>query len=210
MIFHSATYRCLVFQYGTIMRSWNDDPFTKRARREHYEARSVYKLKEIQKRDRILDGVNSILDLGASPGSWTQYCLEERPQAKLFAIDLNPMGFSNDRVKFLQAGINDANIAELINPLSTVDLVLSDMAPHTTGIASVDVDRSTELVLVALQIADRFLVQGGGFVAKLFMGASLKSIQTELQNRFQTTRIIRPEATRKQSREIFLSGKDKR
>ena len=192
------------------MRSWNDDPFTQKARRENYGARSVYKLKEIQKKDRILEGVNSILDLGASPGSWSQYCLEERPLATIYAIDLKPLEFSHARIKFLQTDINEANITDLINPLKAVDLILSDMAPNTTGIATVDVERSTELVLMALQIVGQFLAPNGSFVAKLFMGDSLKSIQAEVQKRFLTSRLLRPEATRKQSREIFIVGKNRR
>ncbi|MBI1861637.1 MAG: RlmE family RNA methyltransferase [Deltaproteobacteria bacterium] len=192
------------------MRKWNDDPFTKKARKENYEARSVYKLQEIQKRDRVLDNARAILDLGAAPGSWSQFCLEIAPKANVFAIDLSPIHISNPRLKFLEGDIEQVDMAQLIAPVTQVDVVLSDMAPKTTGIASVDVARSTELVALALRVADHLLAPKGNMVAKLFMGESLKTVEAAFIARFDTTRLFRPESTRKQSKEIFLIGKSRR
>src|SRR3990167_6550382 len=114
------------------MRKWNDDPFTKKARREHYEARSIYKLQEVQEREGVLDKAQAILDLGASPGSWVQYCLKHSATATVFAVDLSAINVQHDRLHFLQADIAAADIAQLIAPNAAVDVVLSDMAPKTT------------------------------------------------------------------------------
>ncbi len=191
------------------MRNWNDDPFTQKARRENYEARSVYKLQEIHKKDGILAGAKLILDLGAAPGSWTQYCLEVAPSATVFAIDLSPLHVSDSRIRFAQQDIEGMDFLQFISPNPTVDIVLSDMAPKTTGIRSVDADRSTELALGALRISDQVLALGGHCVVKIFMSESLKSIESEFRKRFHNTRLLRPESTRKQSREIFVVGKSK-
>src|ERR1039458_854744 len=95
------------------MRRWNDDPFTKKARKENYEARSVYKLSEIDKRERIFQGVKSVLDLGAAPGSWTQYCLEKIPASgtKIISVDIAPLGFEHPRVIFLHQSIEEIDLS---------------------------------------------------------------------------------------------------
>jgi 23S rRNA (uridine2552-2'-O)-methyltransferase len=190
------------------VRRWNDDPFTQKARRENYEARSVYKLEEIDQRERILRGASVILDLGASPGSWTQYCLKKAPKAKVIAVDLNPLNFSHPQVTFLQQSVEDLEIGPLVD--GKVDLVLSDMAPKTSGIHDRDVYLSFELASLALNQATHHLKKGGHFVAKLFMGESFEEFQKLLKIHFEQVKLIRPESTRKHSREIFCVGKQYR
>jgi 23S rRNA (uridine2552-2'-O)-methyltransferase len=190
------------------MKRWNDDPFTKKARRENYEARSVYKLEEIDKRERILNGVRTVLDLGASPGSWTQYCLQKFPpgQGKIVAVDLAPLRVSDPRLVFYEKPIEELDLGEVFGG-EKVDLVLSDMAPKTSGIHDRDVYLSFELASLALQTAQRFLKPGGSFVAKLFMGESFEEYHAMVKASFATVKLLRPESTRKHSREIFFIGK---
>lgn len=188
------------------MRRWNDDPFTKKARRENFQARSVYKLSEIDQRERVLQGAKTILDLGASPGSWTEYCLQKLPQARIIAVDLSPLNVSDPRVTFLQTSIETVDLAPILGS-EMVDLVLSDMAPKTSGVHDRDVALSFELATLALETARRYLKKGGNFVVKLFMGDSFEEFHRTLKAEFQNLRLLRPESTRKHSREIFFTGK---
>jgi 23S rRNA (uridine2552-2'-O)-methyltransferase len=188
------------------VRRWNDDPFTQKARRENFEARSVYKLEEIDKKERILAGASMILDLGASPGSWTQYCLKRAPKASIFAVDLNPLNFSHPQVTFLQQSARDLDLGPVFGDRK-VDLVLSDMAPKTSGIHDRDVFLSFELASLALTQATHHLKKGGHFVAKIFMGESFEDFQKMLKAHFKQVKLVRPESTRKHSREIFCVGK---
>ncbi len=193
---------------GTRGRHWNDDRFTRQAQREHYLARSVYKLKEIDEREHIFNGVNLVLDLGAAPGSWTQYALErmKNPQARVLAIDRSPLKVSDRRITFVEQPIQDVNVAELLNG-ARADLVLSDMAPNTSGIHDRDVALSLELANLALDTARTYLKAGGTLVVKLFMGESFDEYLRELKKHFTSVRVIRPESTRKHSREVFFVAK---
>ncbi len=189
------------------MRNWGDDPFTKKAKKENYEARSIYKLEEIDKRENLFKGVKSVLDLGASPGSWTQYCLKKLPvTSKIVSVDISPLGFSDPRVIFLQESIETVDLTPYIEG-GKVDLVISDMAPKTSGQHDRDVALSTELAELALATAEKFLKPKGNFVVKLFMGSTFEEYNKNLKTRFETTRVLRPESTRKHSREVFLIGK---
>ncbi|NBX77224.1 MAG: RlmE family RNA methyltransferase [Proteobacteria bacterium] len=189
------------------MRKWNDDPFTKKAKKENYEARSVYKLEEIDKRERVMAGVINVLDLGAAPGSWTQYCLKKIPaQGKVISVDLAPLGFSHPQVIFLQKPIEELDLAPVIGD-AQIDLVLSDMAPKTTGVHDTDVARSFDLASLALESAKCFLKPGGTFIVKLFMGDSFEEYRALLRASFDQVRILRPESTRKHSREVFFVAK---
>jgi len=188
------------------MRNWNDDPFTKKARAENYEARSAYKLEEIHKRDKILSGAKLVIDLGAAPGSWTQYCLRTLPQTRVIAIDLASIRVSDPRLTAIEKPIEEVDFAGVLGA-DRPDVVLSDMAPKTTGIHDVDVAASYELATLALETAVKWLKPGGHFVAKLFMGDSFEEFDRALRNHFGEVKKLRPESTRKQSREIFFIGK---
>jgi 23S rRNA (uridine2552-2'-O)-methyltransferase len=188
------------------MRKWNDDPYTKKARAEDYEARSVYKLEEIDKREGVMRGARNILDLGAAPGSWTQYCLRHIKSANIWAIDLSPLNITDERLKFVQASIYDFDIPKWVGDLR-MDVVLSDMAPKTTGIHEADVAGSLELALKAFQAASSCLKENGNFVVKVFMGDGFEGYRDFVKTRFSQVRLLRPDSTRKHSREIFLIGK---
>ena len=188
-------------------RHWNDDRYTRQAQREHYLARSVYKLKEIDEREHIFKGARVVLDLGAAPGSWTQLALERLgPQARVVAIDRAPLKLNERRVTFVEKPIQEVNLAALLNGESA-DLVLSDMAPNTSGIHDRDVALSLELARIALNTARQYLKAGGTFVVKLFMGESFEEYLSELKSDFASVRVIRPESTRKHSREVFFVAK---
>lgn len=189
------------------MRKWNDDPFTKKAKKENYEARSIYKLEEIDKREQLFKGVHRVLDLGAAPGSWTQYCLKKlAPGDKVVAVDLSPLGFTHPQVIFIQKPIEEIDLVSILGS-EKMDLVLSDMAPKTTGVHDTDVARSFDLASLALEAACKFLKPGGSFVVKLFMGESFEEYRKLLRIHFEQIRILRPESTRKHSREVFFVAK---
>ena len=128
------------------MRNWNDDPYTKKARKENFEARSVYKLEEIDKREKIFSGVKTVLDLGAAPGSWTQYCLKKlsKAEGKVIAVDISPIQVQDPRLVFLHQSIEDVDLSPHVGG-GKVDMVLSDMAPKTSGVHDRDVALSFEL-----------------------------------------------------------------
>ena len=190
-------------------RHWNDDPFTKKARKENYEARSIYKLEEIYKREPLFKGVKRIIDLGAAPGSWTQFCLEKVQSCEILAIDLSEIQVHDKRLKFVQADINDFDFTAAMGG-KQADLIISDMAPKTSGIHDSDVFQSFELCMMALNVAREHLKIGGNFVTKIFMGQSFEEYHREMKKMFTLVRIIRPESTRKHSRETFFVGKGKK
>jgi 23S rRNA (uridine2552-2'-O)-methyltransferase len=189
-------------------RHWNDDRFTRQAQRENYLARSVYKLKEIEEREHIFRGANLVLDLGAAPGSWTQFALERMhsPQARVIAIDRSTVKVSDRRVTIVQKPLEDVSLGELLNG-AKADLVLSDMAPNTSGIHDRDVALSLEVAMLALDTAVEYLKSGGALVVKLFMGESFDEYLRQLKRYFANVRVIRPESTRKHSREVFFVAK---
>jgi 23S rRNA (uridine2552-2'-O)-methyltransferase len=189
------------------MKRWNDDPFTKKAKQDNFAARSVYKLEEIDRREKVLAGAHKIVDLGAAPGSWSQYIVRAYPKAQVFAVDLSPLNFSHARVNFLQSDINAVDFAAWLGP-EKADVVLSDMAPKTSGIAARDTALSFELASLALEVAKKHLRPGGNFVAKLFMGEDFETFRKNLRECFDSVSLLRPDSTRKHSREIFFTAKN--
>lgn len=188
------------------MRRWQDDPFTKRARRENRIARSSFKLEEIENKEKILAGARLILDLGAAPGSWSQFCLKRCPEARIIAVDPSPMEVHDARLHFFQGLAEDAKL-DIVLKDQKADVILSDMAPKTTGVHVTDVARSVALCQFALGLSHTVLKSGGALVVKIFMGEGFTEFRNELQRKFQKVVIVRPESTRKQSREVFLISK---
>ena len=185
------------------------DANTVRAKKEGYPARSVYKLEEIDRRVRLLRPGMSVLDLGASPGSWCLYALEKIGKSgKLLAIDLKPL-----EIPLPPSGtfiLGDARETEALSTYAPYDVVLSDMAPNTTGNRLADQTRSFDLFMFALEVATKMVREGGSFVGKIFMGDDLARARAELKRHFATERIIRPEGTRSVSYELFLVGQERR
>lgn len=187
------------------------DHYARRAKKDGFPARSVYKLEEIDKRTRLLRPGARVLDLGASPGSWTMYAAERvGPKGMVLGLDLAPhRGELPPNARIEVRDINTVTAEELGGPAS-FDIVLSDMAPKTTGQRDIDKARSHELFLAALRIARDVLAPGGGFVGKIFQGPDFKEAQKAVAELFEDTRIIRPEATRDVSYEVFLAGLKRR
>lgn len=189
-----------------------DDAYTRRARDEKWLARSVYKLQEIDNRFRLIKRGGRILDLGCYPGSWSQYALGKvGPDGEVVGIDLNrPNRLSARGFQFIQADIMTLDVEWLIQEVSCRDLVMSDLAPSTSGIGAVDESRSLALAGRAAMIACSSLKSGGHFVCKIFEGEDLNQFKKEVSDHFRQIRLIRPKATRKRSREVYLVAQELR
>lgn len=184
------------------------DHYFKKAKAENYAARSVYKLQEIDEKHHLLQPKQQILDLGAAPGSWSQYAAERiGPKGALLGIDLQPITIQLANAHFLVGDILAADFESTLQAAPVpppYDVVLSDMAPKTTGIRVTDQSRSMELCEMALQVALQYLQPGGHFVCKMFDNNEAKAFQTKLQQHFEKAAIVRPKSTRQVSTEIFF------
>ena len=188
---------------------WTDH-YSERAKKERYPARSVFKLKEAQKKFRLIKKDDRVLDLGCSPGSWLLYAAElvgKRgrvvgidlkeiriklpPQAKTLTVDIMTI----DRAWFDEQKLGDR-----------FNAVLSDMAPATSGNKGLDAARSFQLCQAALNIAEMVLNPGGSFICKIFQGEEFKEFSDIVKNRFKRHKIFKPQSSRKESKEIFVIG----
>lgn len=185
-----------------------EDHYTRKAREEQWFARSVYKLREMDQRFRLIQRGWAILDLGCYPGSWSQYSLGRTgPKGKVIGVDRTPpKEIKAPNFRFIQADVLELEPARFAAELGPVDVVLSDLAPSTTGIAVRDTSRSLALAEQALAIAGRVLRPGGHFVCKVFEGEGIRSFRRAVDSRFERTRSFRPRAVRKRSREVYLLG----
>lgn len=183
------------------------DSFTKAAKAQGYPARSVFKLIEIDRRTKILRTGQRILDLGAAPGSWSKYAAERTgPKGRVVAIDLSEISAAMPAWVERITGDVFALPLEEIGGAGPYDVVLSDMAPATTGTRFADQARSFELFMRALEIAEKVVATGGAFTGKIFMGEDFPKARERVRAAFSEVRVIRPEATRSQSYEVFLVG----
>lgn len=183
------------------------DHFFHRAKKERYLARAVYKLDEIQTKYRLMRPGDRVLDLGASPGSWIQLTSQVvGPGGRVVGIDLKPIDrpFAGNVVVLERDVFDSALLEELRSQYAPFDVVLSDMAPATSGIRCADSARSALLFEEALKIAQATLRPGGHFLAKIFQGAEFHSLLSTVKTRFQKVRVVKPEASRKQSKEIYV------
>ena len=187
------------------------DRFTRAAKEAGFPARSVFKLEEIDRRVRLLRPGMRVLDLGAAPGSWSMYAARKiGPSGKLLAVDLEPLGATlPQNAVFVQGdalSLDNAALAEF----APYDVVLSDMAPRTTGSRITDQTRSFELFMRALAVAANLGARGSAFVGKIFMSDDLPAARVELRRLYGQERLLRPEGTRAVSMELFVVGMGKR
>lgn len=186
------------------------DHYFKKAKKENFAARSVFKLEEIDKRYHLFKPGQLVLDLGASPGSWSQYASQKvGSSGKVLGVDLSPVTVSLPNATFIQADLYDLKLEDIFKEHGfhpPFDLVISDMAPKTTGIRSVDQDRSTALCELALDVAKRFLKPKGHFICKLFHNDQFTQLRDEIKKNFDKFEAVKPDSTRKISKEIFLVG----
>jgi len=183
------------------------DEYVKRAQREGWRSRAVFKLEEIQQRERLLRPGIRCVDLGAAPGGWSQYAARTLGGGgRIVATDILPMD-AIPGVEFVQGDFREpAVLDEVLKRLGDVkvDLVLSDMAPNMAGIDAVDQPRSMYLAELALEFADRVLAPGGDILVKLFQGEGFDQIIREARRRYGRVATKKPKASRTRSPEIYL------
>jgi 23S rRNA (uridine2552-2'-O)-methyltransferase len=191
--------------------AWQDH-FTRRAKKEQYPARSVYKLQEIQKKFNLIQRGHRVLDLGCAPGAWLLYAGEVAgPKGTVVGIDLKSVTVN------LPAHVT-AHIGDALAPEDPVfekmggrfNVVLSDLAPATTGMKDVDALRSYQLCRAALDIAENRLIPGGAFVCKIFQGEDFKLFSDAVRSAFGQHKIFKPQSSRKASKEIYIIGMGKK
>ncbi len=195
------------------MKKYRDHYFN-RAKQENYPARSVYKLQEIEKQFSLFRPGQTVIDLGAAPGSWTLYASKKvGDKGRVLAVDLNEAGISlPGNVIFFQDDAFEPGpeLSKAIEEHAPFDLVISDMAPKTTGIKFTDQARSLELCERALEVADVWLKPGGHLVVKIFQGPDVKAFTDSLRPRFAKVKTFKPKSSRAESKEIFIIGMEKK
>ena len=187
------------------------DPYVERAVREGWRSRAVFKLEQLQAKERVIRPGMVCVDLGSSPGGWSQYAARiVGPKGRIWAVDLLPMD-PVPGVEFLQG---DFTSPETVQQLRTAmgnagaDLVMSDMAPNISGNRAIDQPRSMGLAEEALVFATEVLKPGGSFVIKLFQGEGFQEYVSSVRGKFKTVRLVKPKASRPESREIYLLARN--
>jgi len=186
-------------------RGARHDRFHRRAREQGFRARSVFKLEEIDERIGLLRPGDRVLDLGCAPGSWLQYARTRvGSSGALVGIDRFPLDPPLAGARTLVGDVMEVAAADLLDELAAFDVVLSDMAPDTTGIRHVDQARSELLFERALDLAEATLAIGGGFVGKLFQGPAFEQLVKRCRQRFDQVKIVKPEGSRTRSIEQYV------
>jgi 23S rRNA (uridine2552-2'-O)-methyltransferase len=188
------------------------DPYVKQAQQTGSRSRAVYKLLEIQERDKLFKPGMTVIDLGASPGSWAELIIKRvGSQGRVIALDVLPME-PIAGVEFIQGDFcEEAILQQLLKYLNNtkVDWVVSDMAPNMSGIDSVDQPKSIELAELALDLALRVLdTDSGGFLTKAFQGEGFDAFLVEIRRHFKKVVIRKPKASRGRSREVYILAKN--
>ncbi len=182
------------------------DQFHRRARQGGFVARSVFKLSEIDDKHRVMRPGARVLDLGCRPGSWLQYCADRKASA-LVGLDREPLDIVIPDARILIGDVLEIEPAELLGDLERFDLVMSDMAPDTTGVRHVDQARSELLFERALWIAEETLSLGGNFVAKLFQGPEFQALVKRCRGLFGHVKMVKPKGSRSESIEQYVVGR---
>ena len=193
---------------GLSDRSNRRDRFHQKAKKEGFLARAVYKLSEIDEKHELFEPGMRVLDLGCSPGSWLQYARGEvGPSGQLVGLDRGPLRGDTSGARIEVGDVLTMDVKQLLGDLSGFDVVLSDMAPDTTGIRSMDQARSEALFERALEIAVAVLAPGGNFVGKLFQGPDFKKLIEAVRARFEVAKSAKPDSSRQISIEQYVVGK---
>jgi 23S rRNA (uridine2552-2'-O)-methyltransferase len=195
------------------LREHEGDEFVRRARREGWRSRAVYKLEEIHRQSPLFRPGMVIVDLGAAPGAWSQYAtslLDGR--GHIVAVDLLPMDPLPD-VTFIRGDFREDEVLEAVNEATEshgVDLVMSDMAPNLSGTSAVDQPRAMYLAELAIDFARDRLRAGGSFVTKLFQGEGADAYIADARRCFENVKVRKPKASRPRSREVYLVARNYR
>jgi len=190
-----------------------DDEFVKRAQRDGYRSRAVYKLEEIQQKDRILRAGSVVVDLGAAPGGWSQYAVRQLgSKGRIIALDILPMD-ALPGVEFIEGDFRESEVLDsLVEKLNgvSIDLVMSDMAPNISGMEAVDQPRSMYLMELAAEFAANALREGGDLLFKGFHGEGFDALIKSLRSQYSKVLIRKPKASRPRSREVYVLAKGRR
>ena len=197
--------------------SWRDrqerDPYVQMARREGWRSRAVYKLQQIDQKERLLRPDIVCVDIGAAPGSWSQYVTQKlKGRARIVAVDLLPMDSLPD-VEFIQGDFQDDEVLQaMLKAIGEdgADLVISDIAPNISGNRAVDQPRSMNLAELAMDLARRVLKPKGSFVCKVFQGEGFDAFVLDARRSFERVKVIKPKASRAGSREVYLVARNYR
>ncbi|MGC1459829.1 MAG: 23S rRNA (uridine(2552)-2'-O)-methyltransferase RlmE [Steroidobacteraceae bacterium] len=187
------------------------DPFVKKAKAQGFRSRAIYKLEELDQREKLLRPGLLCLDLGAAPGAWSQYASRRvGRKGRVVATDILPMD-PIVGVEFVQGDFREPAVVSTLQsllPERGVDLLLSDMAPNLSGIDAIDQPRSMYLAELALDTAGTVLKPGGTALIKVFQGSGFTELLSAARQRFATVRMLKPEASRARSPELYLLAKD--
>ncbi|MDC0516078.1 RlmE family RNA methyltransferase [Candidatus Pelagibacter sp.] len=181
------------------------DIYVRQSQVDGYRARSAYKLIEIDEKFKILKNGISVIDLGASPGSWSQYIARTVKSGRLVSIDIKGMEEIENTIQ-IKGDFTDLDSQEKIKSLfkSKVDVVVSDMAVNTTGIKDIDAIYTGELAMEAMNFSKEMLVKEGRFVSKIFLGSSFNEIVALGKKLFKEVKVFKPKSSRKESKESFI------
>ena len=181
------------------------DTYVKQSKVDGYRARSAYKLIEINDKFKIFKGGITVIDIGAAPGSWSQYAEKVTKSGRLISIDLKKMEPIGNTVQ-IQGDFTEKNIQDEIKKHTTtkVDVVMSDMAVNTTGIKNIDSIQTGELCKAAMFFAKNLLKENGFFISKIFMGSTFNEIVAEGKKYFREVKVFKPKSSRKDSKESFI------
>ncbi|MCR4347397.1 MAG: RlmE family RNA methyltransferase [Sulfuricaulis sp.] len=186
------------------------DKYVKRAREEGARSRAIYKLEEIDRRDHLLRPDMTVIDLGAAPGGWSQYVKSRVGESgRVLALDILPME-PIVGVEFIEGDFTEQPVLDLLMQRiqgKPVDLVISDLAPNMTGVASVDQARGMNLAELVLEFSDKSLKPGGSLLIKAFQGSGFNELYAQLRRRFEKLVARKPSASRAESKEIYLLGR---
>ncbi len=191
------------------MQEHVNDEFVKRAQRDGYRARAAYKLTEVDDKDRLIKPGMTIVDLGSTPGSWSQVAVQRlKGQGRIIGLDLLEM-MPIPGVDFIQGDFREASVLEQLENMlggKQIDLVIADMAPNITGISSVDQANVAYLAELALEFSLKWLKPGGNFLVKVFVGSGFEEIMKSMRDGFEKVATRKPKASRDRSSEVYLLG----
>ena len=183
----------------------HSDNWAQKAKEKGYRSRAVFKLEEILKKTKIVNCSN-VLDLGSSPGGWSEYMIKKYPTSKVYAIDLIDMEPIEGVTFFNESIENLYTLQEILKLKGCFKLVISDIAPNLSGISAVDSENILNLNMLTVKIASDFLDSSGSLIMKTFQNSNLKILRKNMELSFKLVQTYKPAASKKQSGEIYLYG----
>ena len=190
-----------------------DDYYVNKAKQDGYRSRAIYKIQEIDEKDKLFSQGMTVIDLGAAPGGWSQWVTHKvGDEGRVFALDILPVEpFAG--VTFIQGDFQQDEVYQsLVDSLDgrEVDLVMSDMAPNMTGNKGVDIPRAMYLVELSVDLADQVLAKNGNLLMKVFQGEGYDKLLKDLKQKYNKVLTRKPKASRPRSKEIYVLAKEKK